>query len=188
MFYGSSLWDPVLILAQIITIQCLFYVSQGLLLWLLLGPYVVKLNMHHFFDWQWVSFHSFNGWMIVVANLLNGLAAAGYLVFIVERAKKCLDFAATAYIINFIGVCVYSGFPRNFEWWLVNILGLTIMAMLGEWLCLQRELREIPVGSLRARSPGGASNDVSKGVSSSSIPGAGSTTASMRLAAGANNV
>lgn len=37
MFYGATVWDPVLIVAQIITIQCLFYVSLGLLLWILLG-------------------------------------------------------------------------------------------------------------------------------------------------------
>ncbi len=35
----------------------------------------------------------------------------------VERAKKCLDFAATAYIIHFIIVLVFSGFPSNFEWY-----------------------------------------------------------------------
>lgn len=37
MFYGATIWDPVLIIAQIVAIQCLFYVSLGLLLWVLLG-------------------------------------------------------------------------------------------------------------------------------------------------------
>ena len=40
MFYGTQVWDPVLIVAQIVTIQCLFYISFGLLLWILVG----KLN------------------------------------------------------------------------------------------------------------------------------------------------
>ena len=48
------------------------------------GPYVVKLNMQHFFDWRMMSFQTFPGWMIVVANLVNGLVGAGYLVFIVR--------------------------------------------------------------------------------------------------------
>lgn len=39
MFYGAVKWDPVLIIAQIIAIQCLFYMSLGLLLWLLLGEH-----------------------------------------------------------------------------------------------------------------------------------------------------
>ena len=37
MFYGTQVWDPVLIVAQIVTIQCLFYISFGLLLWTLVG-------------------------------------------------------------------------------------------------------------------------------------------------------
>ena len=41
MFYGAAVWDPWLILAQIITVQCLFYLSFGLLLYLFLGAFVV---------------------------------------------------------------------------------------------------------------------------------------------------
>ena len=37
MFYGAAVWDPWLILAQIITVQCLFYLSFGLLLYVFLG-------------------------------------------------------------------------------------------------------------------------------------------------------
>ncbi len=40
MFYGAAVWDPWLILAQIITVQCLFYLSFGLLLYLFLGEFV----------------------------------------------------------------------------------------------------------------------------------------------------
>lgn len=106
-----------------------------------------------------------------------------------ERAKKCLDFAGTAYIIHFIVVLVYSGFPSNFEWyatmivvmsrqpcnrWVVNVMGLAAMAMLGEWLCLQCELREIPIGvyethqattpSFAVSNPGSLRNRVAGGV------------------------
>ena len=37
MFYGTQVWDPVLITAQIVTMQLLFYMSYGLLLWILVG-------------------------------------------------------------------------------------------------------------------------------------------------------
>ena len=37
MFYGATVWDPWLIITQIITVQCLFYLSFGLLLYILLG-------------------------------------------------------------------------------------------------------------------------------------------------------
>jgi Integral membrane protein S linking to the trans Golgi network len=37
MFYGPRVFDPVLIIAQIVVLQCLWYISLGCLLWLLLG-------------------------------------------------------------------------------------------------------------------------------------------------------
>jgi Integral membrane protein S linking to the trans Golgi network len=37
MFYGPRVFDPVLIVAQIVVLQCLWYISLGCLLWLLLG-------------------------------------------------------------------------------------------------------------------------------------------------------
>lgn len=35
--YGAAVWDPVLILAQILAVQCWFYASLGLLIALLVG-------------------------------------------------------------------------------------------------------------------------------------------------------
>ncbi len=37
MFYGAQVWDPVLIVAQIVTLQCLFYLSLGALLFVFVG-------------------------------------------------------------------------------------------------------------------------------------------------------
>jgi hypothetical protein len=30
--------------------------------------------------------------------------------------------------------------------WTVNTLGMLIMSLLGEWLCVRRELADIPIG------------------------------------------
>lgn len=129
------------------------------------------MTLYQFFDWRWVSFRSFTGWMVSTANVCAALAAAVALRFLVrlsrsaaledsgcsgvgapqgqrlilpsseaalffgpacphspnsrprdvlsmqvERAIKCLDFAATLYLIHLAAVCSYSGFPRGFEW------------------------------------------------------------------------
>mmetsp|Transcript_19402 Transcript_19402/g.58634 ORF Transcript_19402/g.58634 Transcript_19402/m.58634 type:complete len:214 (+) Transcript_19402:381-1022(+) len=147
MFYGPKVWDPVLIISQIVALQCLWYLSLCCLLWLLLGPYVPRLSMHHVLDWRWVSFHSFVGWMVILANVGNAIAASVFLVLVVERAKKCLDFAATLYILHLVVCVLYGGFSHTFAWWIVNVVGLVITAIMGEWLCLQREMRDIEIGS-----------------------------------------
>ena len=101
----------------------------------------MHLTLQHFFDADRVNFHAFVGWMVVLANLINSVAAALYLMFVVccgprprlpapahtrtssapllcqvERAKKCLDFAATIYIVHFGVVSLLSGMPRTLSW------------------------------------------------------------------------
>lgn len=76
--------------------------------------------------------------------------SAAFMLYVIERAKKCLDFAATLYIIHLFICIVYGGWPASVTWWVVNIAGLAIMSLLGEYLCIRRELKEIPISRLRA--------------------------------------
>ncbi len=39
MWHGARVFDPLLIVAQICVLQCLWYMSLGCLLWLLLGEF-----------------------------------------------------------------------------------------------------------------------------------------------------
>jgi len=133
---------------------------------------------------------------------------AGFLCVVVERAKKCLDFTATLYIVHLFICLVHSGMPSNVEWWVLNFTGLITMAVIGyvvvapkallalhrplpagqsircpryrerqcgilrphtvysscargggrgrrsEWLCMRREMRDIPLPSTTTRSKG----------------------------------
>nr|DAD26969.1 TPA_asm: hypothetical protein HUJ06_028437 [Nelumbo nucifera] len=78
------------------------------------------------------------------------LSRACYILYLIERAKKCLDFSATIYIIHLFMCIVYGGWPSSITWWVVNGTGLAVMALLGEWLCIRRELREIPITRYRS--------------------------------------
>jgi len=157
MFYGAAVFDPLLIIAQIVSMQSLHYLSLGLLQWLLLGPYGPNYSLYYFFDYHAVNVHKFSGWMVIVSFLANSVAGAGYLCLVVERAKKCLDFTATLYITHLLFCVFHTGMPANLEWWVLQFTGLVIMAVLGEWLCMRREMREIPLSGLnwgnKARQP-----------------------------------
>jgi len=69
------------------------------------------------------------------------------LCLVVERAKKCLDFAATAHLLHLCCCYLYGGVPSSWEWWAVNVMSLVLMALLGEFLCMRRELADIPLFS-----------------------------------------
>jgi hypothetical protein len=68
------------------------------------------------------------------------------LAIVVEKAKKCLDFAVTLFIIHLM-ICVsYNGhFPISWDWWILHVFGTILMIVLGEFFCSRRELMEIPL-------------------------------------------
>ena len=51
----------------------------------------------------------------------------------------------TVFVIHLVVSLCYAGFPHSWAWWLTNLIGLAIMAMLGEYLCMRSELAAIPL-------------------------------------------
>eukprot|EP00879_Flechtneria_rotunda_P011595 GHRR01012111.1.p1 GENE.GHRR01012111.1~~GHRR01012111.1.p1 ORF type:complete len:279 (+),score=77.62 GHRR01012111.1:492-1328(+) len=145
MFYGSNVWDPVLIIAQIVTVQCLFYISLGLIQAITLGPLIGHVTVVYTFSWVYIHFKTNLGWLNWMAHIISSVAAAAILAWIVERAKRCLDFGATLYIWHLIFVCWYSGWPGSLAWWIANSVGFVTTVLLGEWFCVRRELQDIPL-------------------------------------------
>lgn len=78
------------------------------------------------------------------------LCRAVYMLFLIERAKKCLDFSATLYIEHLFICIVYGGWPSSITWWIVNVTGIAVMALLAKYLCIRHELREIPITRYRS--------------------------------------
>lgn len=150
MFYGSVVFDPWLIVAQIVCLQCLYYSTLGFFMAILVGTRVPRMNLVYLFDYATVSASTVTGWCVIVSFLLGSLAGAVYIFYLIERAKKCLDFSATLYIIHLFLCVIYGGWPSSFTWWVVTGTGVAIMSLLGEYLCVRRELREIPITRYRS--------------------------------------
>lgn len=149
--FSPSRFDPALILGQIIAMQSLAYTGLGM--WLLLlsgitGRPATSIGLAHVFSCSLRLSHA-GRWVTITAFLLNALASGCFLAIVVERAKNCLDFAATAHALHLCGCVLYDGFPKSWEWWFVNLACVALMALLGEYLCMRRELRDIPLGRLR---------------------------------------
>ncbi|KAL8537578.1 hypothetical protein ACS0TY_012630 [Phlomoides rotata] len=150
MFYGTTAWDPWLIVAQIVFLQCQYYLILGIFLAILVGPRVSKMSLVYFFDFATVTPSTPTGWCVIASIFLSSIAGAVVIVYLVERAKKCLDFSATVYIVHLFICLFYGGWPSAMTWWVVNITGFAVMALLGEYLCMRREVRDIPIGRFRS--------------------------------------
>ncbi|KAI4331451.1 hypothetical protein MLD38_029639 [Melastoma candidum] len=150
MFFGAVVWDPWLIVAQIVSLQCLYYLTLGVSLSVLVGTRVSRMSLVYFFDFATVTASTVTGWYVIASFVLSAVAGAGYMLYLIERAKKCLDFSATLFIIHLLICITYGGWPASITWWVVNGTGLVVMALLGEYLCIRRELKEIPISRYRS--------------------------------------
>lgn len=80
------------------------------------APYAPRLALFHLLDWRWVGFSTFQSWMVATALFCNAFTLAVALRLIVQRAKKCLDYAATAYFLHLVATAAFSGFPTHIAW------------------------------------------------------------------------
>jgi len=152
MFISAAQWDPALIVAQIASVQCLYYAAFGAAAYLCVGaraepggrgaPSVRVL----FVGDALTDLGGGVGLRIAFCYAFSALAGAAALALVVERAKKCLDFAATLHLLHVVACTFYAGLPRRLVWWAVLGGSLAIMAMGGEWLCIRKEMRDIPLG------------------------------------------
>ncbi|KAG8497083.1 hypothetical protein CXB51_008339 [Gossypium anomalum] len=165
------LYDPSLILAQIVCLQCLYYLTLGAFSSFLVGSRASRMSLVYLFDFVTVTASTVAGWCAIAAFFLTSIAGSEfnshlpfpqclsasstyhlllnflsvYMLYLIERAKKCLDFAATLYIIHLSICTIYGGWPSSVTWWVVNVTRFAVMALLGEYLCIRREMREIPI-------------------------------------------
>jgi hypothetical protein len=138
-------FHPKLITAQIIALQCLHYFLLAICIQINHVLYSTSITIDRIFTDEYVRLWGQAGWADVTAILLVSLVGSVMLAIIVEKSKKCLDFAVTLFIIH-LGICtLYGGFPTVMDWWIVQVTGTVLMVLLGEYLCSLRELSDIPL-------------------------------------------
>lgn len=141
--FHKSVFDPKLIVLQIVCLQCFFYLVMGSVLAVFHGNAV---NLKHMFSDRYMSMSTATGWADMTATVVSGISGGMALGMLVERAKKCLDHTSTLFIFHLFLTWIYGGFPHQTEWWSCSILSLIIMVLLGEWLCVRQEMQEIQLG------------------------------------------
>ncbi|KAK8380191.1 hypothetical protein O3P69_016671 [Scylla paramamosain] len=144
--FRYKVWDPPLIISQIITMQAVFYVG--------LGIWVATLDLftgHHrsldsLFKYQELQVKEVHGRTVMAAFILNALTSSLGLWKVVQRTKQCLDFTVTAHVIHLCASWWYNGhLPSQPSVWLLNLVTITLMCVLGEYLCMRTEMQHIPV-------------------------------------------
>lgn len=145
--FRSNVWDPVLIISQIVTLVCEFYCVFGL--WIYLMDIIGKFDASRdqIFTQTDLDLLEDSGRVNVIAFLLNSLTSALALWFVVQKSKLCLDFSMTVHFFHFLCCWIYNGhIPQTLPWWIINIISVALMTVIGEFLCMRSEMKAIPVG------------------------------------------
>merc|ERR1712127_102628 len=143
--FRSYVWDPPLILGQIATVQCIYYVSLGFILTLASWVFGLPPSLSYMFDSNILHLSNYTNTLVVTCHAISALGGSVALWYFVKRAKQCLDFTCTMHLIHLIGCVIYRGFPSTVSWWLIQLVCITVMVVMGEYLCMRTEMREIPL-------------------------------------------
>ncbi|KAF6032469.1 SYS1 [Bugula neritina] len=144
--FRSSVWDPPLIVSQILCMQASYYVFLGT--WIITLDLILHSDLSLGQIYNFDSFQLKYGISVLCAYILNAITGALSLWYIVKRTKQCLDFTLTVHLFHFITCCIYNGrVPTSVSWWVTNTVVIVIMTVLGEFLCMKTEMKEIPLGT-----------------------------------------
>ncbi|XP_066142565.1 protein SYS1 homolog isoform X1 [Euwallacea fornicatus] len=155
-------WDPWLIISQIVSVQCILYLTLAFLL-VVFGALIGDTrSLDHIFEYhvcvyainplwlnvkfQEIQVRDIGGRIVITSFVVNSLIGSLVLWTIVERTKQCMDFSCTWHVIHLIICWFYNGeFPTTFSWWILNVACATIMCVCAEFFCLRTELAAIPL-------------------------------------------
>jgi hypothetical protein len=113
-------WDPTLIISQIVALQCFYYLALGTLLAISHVVVDTPVSLDHFFSPHYTHFRSMNGWVDCICTLLASLAGAYFLSIVIEKAKKCVDFTCTLYLLHLAICSYYHVSTRMLKEWHLN--------------------------------------------------------------------
>lgn len=142
---ANNLFNPRLILSQIISLQSFHYVVLGVIFQINHVLFATSITTDRIFTAKHLDIWSASGWIDCGAVLMSSFIGSILLAIIVEKSKKCLDFSVTLFLLHIIVCSIYGGFPATWDWWIIHILGMIMMVLFGEYFCSKRELSDIPL-------------------------------------------
>lgn len=103
-------------------------------------PHLAQIFSQHSFDTDLKY-----GYCTVFANVLNIIFWVVANACIVEKAKKCLDFTITVFVVHLFVMCPMYGIPSfsPLSWWCIHIALITVSTLISEAVCMKLESQEI---------------------------------------------
>ena len=153
--FSSSEFDPVLITAQMIAQQLLFYgtLTPSLMTFrFVTSSFSTPLTLSAIFDPS-LCRSAFGGAVTVaISYIIAGFFCSASIAHLVQKPKKCWDFAVSLVLIHItLSLLVSRSFGILIDTkWILTLLAFTgFYTLLGMHLSLRRALKAIPINTRR---------------------------------------
>lgn len=144
--FRYTVWDPVMIVSQICTLQSSFYFTLSLWVFLFDVAQGQPRSLYQLFSYQSLITSTSQGKFLIAAFLCNAVSCSVFLWYVVQRTKLCLDFTCTLYLVHILACWHWNGhLPTSISWWFFNLVCVTLTCVSSEFLCMRTELKAIPV-------------------------------------------
>ena len=131
--FRTYIWDPVLIVSQIVAIQGFYYTTLGILMSILFQLSSTSPTLSHLINPRHLNLSNLENTLVVMAMAINSLCVAVFLWVIVQRAKLCLDFTCTLHFLHALIGWSYCGTLLTFSSFIIQIVCISISAIVGEY-------------------------------------------------------
>ena len=144
LFFKNQNYDPILISSQILMIFGVFYTFFIIFIYVFDIVMGLKIHLDQILSVDSIDFKTKYGAASILALIFSNVIIVILMIFVIEKANKVLDYVLTNFLLHFILTTINSKkIPLNFSWWFVNILILTIVTLVTEFICLTLERKEI---------------------------------------------
>jgi Na+/melibiose symporter-like transporter len=144
---NNNKFNPRLIFSQIVALQSLNYLVLSFMFQMNSVLYGYNVTIDRIFTAKHLNLWTKEGRIDAMTIIFSSLVGSLLMVVVVEKSKKCLDFATTNVIVHFIICVLYGGMSvlHSLDFWIVHVFGVIVMVILGEYLCSKMELMDIPL-------------------------------------------
>ena len=125
------------IILQIILLQCIY--TLPLIISVMFVP--IETKMEFIFSYKSITLEN---WYYLLIYIVNILPTSIGIRFIVQKYKKCWDYAITIYLIHYVFIVLSTNtFIPTITWSIVHIVSGIITIVFSEYLCKQHEMKDI---------------------------------------------
>ena len=136
-------FKPKIIISSILMISSAYYIINILFIIFFNSFFGIRLNIHQIISDKALDFSSVYGSCYLLSLFFTYVFMIAVFIFFVDKAKNILDFVLTNFFIHLILCTINSGFPSTFIWWVAQVIVLTLVTLISEFISLKIEQQEI---------------------------------------------